>query len=135
MRKILVLAALALSLSACLGFTVESSSQAGTTVLGEATVDFRTDHDVIAVGRYEGFFRSLSFQVEKNDVELFNLVVVYGNGEREKIGTRLVFKEGSRSRIVDLHGGKRRITSIEFTYRTVGERHDGRARVVVYGVK
>ena len=34
--------------------------------------------------------------VEKNNIEIVNIVVVYGNGEREKFGTRLVFREGSR---------------------------------------
>jgi hypothetical protein len=131
MKKMLVLAAFAVSLSACV--TVLQPS--GSVVLGERTVDFRADHDVIGVGPYEGFFRSLNFQVEKNDVEIFNIVVVYGNGEREKIDTRLVFREGSRSRIIDLHGGKRRIQSIQFTCRTVGEKHEGRARVVVFGLR
>jgi hypothetical protein len=131
MKKFLILAAIAFSLSACM--TVLPAP--GQEVLGERTVDFRTDHDVISVGAYEGMFRALSFQVEKNDVEIFNIVVVYGNGEREKIDTRLVFREGTRSRVVDLHGGKRRIRNIEFTYRTVGKRNEGKARVVVYGVR
>ncbi|MGA2477879.1 MAG: hypothetical protein ABSG63_03895 [Spirochaetia bacterium] len=131
MKKMLVLAALAFSLAAC----VTVMQPQGSEVLGERTVDFRVDHDQISVGNYEGFFRFLNFQVEKNDVEIFNIVVVYGNGEREKIDTRLVFREGSRSQVVDLDGGRRRIKSIEFTYRTVGERHEGKARVVVFGLR
>jgi hypothetical protein len=127
-----VLVAFALFVSACM--TVVAQPE-GSVMLGERMVDFRADHDVISVGNYEGFFRAISFQVEKNDIELFNLVVVYGNGEREKIGTRLVFHEGSRSRVVDLPGGKRRIKSIQFTYKTVGTWAEGRARVLVYGVK
>ena len=67
--------------------------------------------------------------------EVFNLVVVFGNGEREKIDTRLVFREGSRSRLIDLPGGKRQIRTIQFSYKTVGRWYDGRARVVVYGVR
>jgi hypothetical protein len=73
--------------------------------------------------------------VENNDVELFNLVVVYGNGERERIDTRLIFREGSRSRVIDLEGGKRRIRNVQFTYKTVGSWRDGRARVVLYGMR
>jgi hypothetical protein len=131
MKRMLILAALALPLAAC----VTVPQPPGPQVLGERTVDFRTDHDVISVGGAEGPYRALSFQVEKNDVEIFNIVVVYGNGEKERIDTRLVFREGTRSRVVDLHGGKRRIKDIEFTYRTVGKRHEGKARVVVYGVR
>jgi len=73
--------------------------------------------------------------VEKNDIELFDLVVDFGNGQRQSINTRLVFNEGSRSRQIDLDGRERRIRSIQFTYKTVGSWQEGRARVAVYGVK
>jgi hypothetical protein len=104
-------------------------------VLGERTVAFKADRDVIQVGRYEGVFRSLFFVVEKNDIQIYNLVITYGNGERERLDTRLVFNSDSRSRTLPFAGGKRRIRSIAFTYRTVGEWADGRARVVLYGVR
>jgi hypothetical protein len=106
-----------------------------TVLLGERMVNFKADHDTIAVGSYEGSFRSLFFKVEKNDIEIFNLVIVYGNGEKQMLQTRLIFKEGSRSRLIDFAGGKRRIRTIQFTYKTVGTWQDGRAHVVVYGVK
>jgi hypothetical protein len=48
---------------------------------------------------------------------------------------RLIFNEGSRSRLIDLNGRERRINSIQFTYRTLGSWQEGKARVVVYGVK
>jgi hypothetical protein len=104
-------------------------------MLGERTVAFKANHNIIQVGRYEGFFRSLFFVVEKNDIQIYNLVITYGNGERERIDTRLNFNADSRSRALTFHGGKRRIRTIAFTYRTAGEWADGRARVVVYGVK
>jgi hypothetical protein len=151
MRKILFLAAVALSVTSCVGtpWVITASSdrnaQARTerpaseaprdsVLLGEQEVDFKVDHDKIDVKRHEGSFRSLFFQVEKNDIELFNLLVVYENGERQGIETRLIFNEGSRSRLIDLNGGERRIKSIQFTYRTVGTWQEGKARVVVYGV-
>jgi hypothetical protein len=139
MKKILFLAAIALSMTSCIAMPVPvpvaAVAPSGSVLLGERTVNFKADHNAIGVGAYEGTFRSLYFVVEKNDVELFNLVVVYGNGEREKFDTRLVFREGSRSRTLDLRGGKRIIKSIQFTYRTVGTWADGKARVAVYGVK
>ena len=104
-------------------------------LLGEREVDFKVDRDKIDVRRYEGSFRSLFFLVEKNDIELFNLVVVFENGERQNIDARLIFNEGSRSRLIDLNGRERRIKSIQFTYKTVGTRQEGKARVTVYGVR
>jgi hypothetical protein len=141
MKKILFLAAVALAVTSCMTVPVPArgggggGAASGRVLLGERTVNFKADHDVIGVGAYSGTFRSLYFLVEKNDVELFNIVVVYGNGDREKFDTRLIFREGSRSRALDLRGGKRIIKSIQFTYRTVGTWADGKARVVVYGVK
>jgi hypothetical protein len=104
-------------------------------LLGERSVDFKADHDVIPVGAYEGLFKSLVFVVEKNDVEIFNIVLTYGNGERQKIDTRLVFSADSRSRVIQFDGGKRRIKTIAFTYKTVGNWAAGKARVVVFGVR
>jgi hypothetical protein len=131
MKRILLSVFVVLSLASCMDIAVPPQS----VFLGDRTVAFRGDHDVITVGRYEGTFRSLYFVVRRNDVELANLVVVYGNGERERIETRLVFNEGSRSRLIDLQGGRRRIQSIQFSYKTVGTWADGKALVAVYGVR
>ncbi len=132
MRKLLLLAALPAVLSACM---TGPALPRDAFFLGDRTVAFKADHDVIPVGGYDGFFRSLFFVVEKNDVEIYNVVVTYGNGERERFGTRLVFSADSRSRSLPFDGGKRRIKTIAFTYKTVGRWVDGRARVAVYGVK
>ena len=104
-------------------------------VLGERTVSYRTERDVIPVGDYKGSFKDIVFWVERNNIELFNLVVTYGDGQREKIETRLVFDEGTRSRIIHLEGFRRHIRSVAFQYRTVGNWLEGRARVVVYGIR
>jgi len=137
MKRILLAVLIVLALTGCmtLAVAVAVAPPARSVFLGERAVDFKADHDVIGVGRYNGTFRALWFQVEKNDVELFDVVVVYGNGERESFDTRLIFREGSRSRLLDLQGGRRIIRSIQFAYRTVGTWAEGRARVVVYGVR
>jgi hypothetical protein len=149
MKKILFLAVVALSVTSCAGspwFITASSNRAqspdrnasrppkDSVLLGGQDVDFKVDHDRIDVQRHEGSFRALFFQVEKNDIELFDLVITFENGDRQKIDSRLVFKEGSRSRLIDLDGTERRIKSIQFTYKTVGSWQDGKARVDVYGV-
>jgi hypothetical protein len=154
MRKILFLAAVALSVAACAGapWVVTASSDRSShsdrpprsdrpapprdsVMLGEQEVDYRVDHDTIAVRNHEGSFRALFLVVEKNDIELFNLVIDFGNGEKQVVDTRLVFNEGSRSRLIDLNGRERKIRSIQFTYKTVGTWQEGKARVAVYGVK
>jgi hypothetical protein len=104
-------------------------------VLGEKEVNFKADHDVIQVGAYEGFFKSLYFVVEKKNVQIYDLVITYGNGERESFDSRLVFDSDSRSRYLALDGPQRRIETIAFAYKTVGNWQDGRADVMVYGLK
>ena len=131
MKKLLLLAAMTLVTS--LAFSQEIPR--GAVRLGERAVDFHADHDMIPVGAYDGWFRSIVLAVEKNNIELFNVVITYADGQREKVDTRLIFDEHSRSRIIRLEGGKRRIRDIAFTYRTVGSWLEGRARVVVYGIR
>ncbi len=139
MRKLLpllILAGITAMLAGCLGVPyvgVGIVIPDGSVTLGERFVAFRGDHDVIQVGPYDGAFRSLYFVVQDNDVEITNFVVTYGNGERERFDTRLVFSHGERSRYLPLRGGERRIRSIAFTYRTIGDWRDGRAHVQVYG--
>jgi predicted small secreted protein len=132
MRKLIFLALFSFLISSCM--TVPGVPK-NTVMLGERTVTFKADHDVIPVGAYEGSFKSLFFVVEKNDIQIFNLVVIYGNGERQRFDTRLNFNADSRSRYLAFTGGKRRIRTIAFNYRTAGTWVGGRARVVVYGVR
>jgi len=60
-------------------------------------VPFAGARDVVQVGAYDGWFRSLFIVVERNDIQLFNLVATYGNGEKEGFDTRLDFAADSRS--------------------------------------
>jgi hypothetical protein len=125
-----VTAALSVSLTSC----VSTGVPPGAVLLGDRMVAFRGDRDVVEVGGAEGRFRSLLIAVEKNDIEMFDIVVVYSNGQRESFNTRLLFHEGSRSRQLPLRGEARRIRSVLFHYRTVGTWAGGRAQVLLYGI-
>lgn len=147
MRKVLLLASVSILCMSCVavppgrpgapgpGGPARAAIPANAVALGEKTVAFKADRDVIPVRGYEGRFKSLFFVVEDNDIELFDLVVTFASGEKESLPTRAVFREGSRSRSIVFHGGERRIRAIEFRYRTIGSWAEGRARVVVYGVR
>ena len=103
-------------------------------LLGEKEVSFRVERDDLVVGLKEGLFSRLMFEVEKNDLEMIKVQVTYGNGKSDVIPLRHFFKEGSRSRIIDLPGGKRIIRRITFFYKTTGQLVDGRAVIKVYGL-
>jgi hypothetical protein len=96
-------------------------------------VDLRVDHDVIDA-RGEGSFRAIRIEVEHADLEMYDSVVRFGNGESFSPTVRHHFQEGSWSRVIDLPGNLRPIKRIDFWYKTsrLGE---GRARVVVGGLR
>jgi hypothetical protein len=92
------------------------ASRNGFVFLGERTVNGGVDHDVISVGRREGTFRELMIVVERAPVEIYDLVVTFGNGERFEPRTRMVFGRDTTSRNIDLPGANRVIRRVDFRY-------------------
>jgi hypothetical protein len=101
--------------------------------LGEREVNGRVDRDRIEVGRYEGKFSKLTLYVENSDLELLNFEITFGNNERFQPEVRHIFKEGARTRVIDLPGDDRMIKAINLRYRNLPG--GGRARVEVWGWK
>lgn len=100
-------------------------------LLGERVVDFRTDRDVINVGRSEGLFRELRFVAHGGAIELYEVNVVLGDGDHFRAPSRLVLDRGE-GRTVDLPGDRRVVRRVEFVYRSL--RAAGRrATVSLYG--
>jgi hypothetical protein len=99
--------------------------------LGERWVQGRVDRDVIPVQRRERYSK-IKIVVEHSAVELYDVVIVFGNGEVFSPGARLVFGEGSTSREIDLPGGLRHIERIEFRYGNLPG--GGRAQVEAWGL-
>src|SRR5262245_57550498 len=65
--------------------------------LGERWVDRRADRDVIVVGRRDGRFRRLQLVVEHSALEMFDVVVTFGDGSTWSPNTRLLFNRNTRS--------------------------------------
>ena len=111
----------------------ERWDSSGWVKLGEREVNGRVDHDRIDVGRYEGKFSKLTLYVENSDLELLDFEITLGNNERLHPEVRHVFKEGSRTRVIDLPGDDRVIKAINLKYRNLPG--GGRAKVEVWGMK
>src|SRR4029078_10596348 len=88
----------------------------GYELLGERAVNGSADHDVIPVARREGTFHELKIVVERAPVEIYDMVVTFGNGERFEPRTRLVFGRDTTSRSIDLPGGARVVQRVYFRY-------------------
>lgn len=84
--------------------------------LGERIVDGRADKDMIPVGRDDGKFGDIQLKVEGSALELFDVVVTFGDGTTFSPGTRLAFANGATTRVIDLPGGKRVIKKVDFKY-------------------
>jgi hypothetical protein len=93
--------------------------RAGYDFLGERTVDGAIDRDSINVGRRDGRFRAIMLVVERAPVEIYDVVVTFGNGEHFEPRTRLAFGPDTRSRTIDLPGGSRVIQRVDFRYGNV----------------
>jgi hypothetical protein len=103
----------------------------GWTLLGGQTVDGRRDKDTIVVGKYQGRFDQVTMVVSDSNLDLEDFTVVFGNGDRWSPKLKHGFKEGQRSKVVDLPGDDRTIAKIELAYRNTPG--GGKAKVEVYG--
>jgi len=99
--------------------------------MGEAWVTGRVDRDYIRVGKGEGRFARVMLIVTESDLEMFDMVIQFGNGGRWSPGLRHFFREGSRSRAIDLPGHVRFIRDIELVYGNMPG--NGRAHVELWG--
>ncbi|NOU31686.1 MAG: hypothetical protein HOO96_27610 [Polyangiaceae bacterium] len=98
--------------------------------LGERMVDGKMDRDTIAVGRDDGRFKTLQLKVEGSALEMFDIVITFGDGSTFSPPTRLRFGNGTTSRDIDLPGDKRGIKKVELKYGNLPG--GGRAQVEVW---
>lgn len=102
--------------------------------LGERTVNYRTDRDVIKCS-HKGTFTAIKIHVENSPVEFDDIEVEFLNGNKQKINIRQLIRAGGESRVIDLRGNKRVIKDITLIYQT--KRHAGihkkKARVYIMG--
>jgi hypothetical protein len=109
------------------------SQRDGWALLGERQVSDRVDHDRIVVTGLRGDFTRIKLTVQRASVDFRRIVVHYANGGDQEVEVRNTIRAGGETRAIDLRGGDRVITSVEFWYdantirgRTAGVRLFGR---------
>jgi hypothetical protein len=105
-------------------------------LLGQQTVGFAVDRDVINVGQPEDWFRNRSFRMlhfvaERNDVHLISIRLVYLNGFAENLRVDRLIRQGTQLP-VDLRGERSFLRQIEMIYRAQPN-FRGQAVVRVFG--
>ena len=99
--------------------------------LGERWVEGKLDKDTIKVGKKKQRFRALAVVVEHSALEMFDIVVTFGDNTTFSPPTRLIFGQDSASRVIDLPGDARAIKKVEFRYGNLPG--GGRAQVELWG--
>ncbi len=101
--------------------------------LGRMRVDFfKISRKTVRVGRRAGRFNTFRVDVDKGEVFLAVVKIVYGNGDVHVFRPRQVLSRRSGGLIFDLQGRNRRINSVTLTLRGFPG-FKGRPRVVLYG--
>jgi hypothetical protein len=104
-------------------------------LVGQTHADHGADHDTIVVKGPFDNFRRIKFKVTDAPLNMLRMVVVYDNGQPDKIDIRQNIPKGGESRVIDLKGiGKRSVRRIDFWYDTKGFL-SGKADVTVFGMK
>ncbi len=132
MRMIKATFVLALALLGGCFIVPRHAAGSGWVELGDRWVESGNDHDTIWVGKATGRYYRIQVAVDSAPLEMFDMVVTFGNGQQWRPGTRLVFDAGTATRQIDLPGGARAIRRVDFRY---GDLVAGaRAHVVLYGL-
>lgn len=100
--------------------------------LGDKNVGFGVDHDVIHFGNWSDDVRQIKLKVTDGPLKMYSMKIYFDNGTTQDVSLRFRFAAGSESRVIDMVGGLRHLTKIEFTYETKGFLR-GRARVAIWG--
>lgn len=99
--------------------------------LGHAVVNGSRDRDDIRVARAHNPLTRVLIRVEDHDIELYDMEVTFADGSTFAPQMRLTFREGERSRQIDLPGNARVVRSVRFRYGNLPG--GGRARVELLG--
>jgi hypothetical protein len=105
-------------------------------LLGQQTVGFRVDRDVVNIGQSEDWyrdrsFRALHFIAERNDVYMMSVKLVYMNGFVEDFRIDRLIRQGSELPL-DLRGERSYLRQIEMVYRSRPD-FRGEALIKVFG--
>jgi hypothetical protein len=100
-----------------LGIASSVSAQRGAAweELGKKEIEGKVDHDKIKCHGKETY-RALQFRVKGAAVKFLRIQVEYGNHQTRAYPFQIVVPPGGSSPALDLAGGERDITNVEFWY-------------------
>ncbi len=103
----------------------------GWRLLGDGWVTGQFQREIIRVGKYEGRVARVMLVIMHSNLEIGDVVIQFGNGQRWSPGLRNSFGDGSRSRAIDLPGHVRFIRGVELVRGAVSP--GGRVHAEIWG--
>jgi hypothetical protein len=100
-------------------------------VLGSRSVRYGTDKDVITVSG-DKWYKGIYFKVTEAPIKINDMKVYFDNGDKFDVSMRSMIKQNGHTRTIELPGGERRITKVEFSYETMGSNR-GTATLTLWG--
>jgi len=125
---------LCIILMAVLGLSTDATAQ-DWTFIGDKTVNYGVDRDVLHLGDFRDDFRQIKLRVTDAPLRFFDMKIHFDNGDVQDVELRAVIPQGGESRVIDLVGGIRHIQKIEFWYKPGAKGRKGQSRVAVWGRK
>jgi hypothetical protein len=130
--KLLKIAFLFLAFTSSLNCSAQRAAQVGEwRFIASKTVDYALDKDVIPFDNVQDNFSQLKFKITDASLRMFDVKVHFDNGDFQDVSLRKTFRRGEESRVIDLTGGTRHLSKIDFWYKTRGLK--GKARIEVWG--
>src|SRR5262249_4075524 len=102
-------------LGTALSFAAASPALADFVRLGSVDVGYRMDRDT-SWSRFGGHMEGLRFVAGGSDILCRNVVVTYGNGDRQNVFRGMLSERQPVD--IDVRGGARRVSRIDFTCRS-----------------
>ncbi len=134
-RKIVsgfILLALIAILPSCNSSRNTIAIEQGWELIGETKVNFVRDRDQIRV-MSNNRYTAIRFRVEKKDIILKDLNIVYQNGDKLAPLIDEQLSAGQNSRDIELGADGKYVSSVEFSFRSTGSLLKGRAKILVFG--
>jgi hypothetical protein len=103
----------------------------GWRLLGDAWATGQFERQIIRIGKYEGRIVRIMLVITNSNLEIGDVVIQLGNGQRWSPGLKHSFGDGSRSRAIELPGHARFIRGVELVRGAVSP--GGRVHAEIWG--
>src|SRR5690606_22898201 len=129
---VVLLSVIIFGLTACGPTTRTLAIEEGWELIGEQKANFVRDNDEIMVNS-TNLFTDIRIKVEKKNVVLHSLKIVFPNGDKMEPAMDKVLGADQYSNIINISPTGKQIRSIQAKYRSTGNILKGRGNILIFG--